>query len=139
MLSRATPSFTKKQPGLLRDAVGSEAHILVSGSGTGHEAVFYALENPGWNITGFDPSEKMVQVAAKKARAEGVSDRVRFIQGTAENIPNETFDAATSILVKHFIAYEDKPSFLENIAKRLKPGALFITVDITGKKRRRGA
>lgn len=119
---------------LLGDALGSEAHILVCGSGTGREVVSYAIENPGWRITGFDPSEKMVGVAAEKARAEGVSGRVRFIHGTAEDVHDERFDAATSILVKHFIPYGDKPLFLENISKRLKQGGLFLTIDITGKR-----
>ena len=119
---------------ILMDAIGPKAHILVCGSGTGYEAISYALQNPGWTVTGFDPAKNMVDVAREKASVEGVSGRVHFIHGTAEDLPLEEFDAATSILVKHFIAYEDKPSFLKNISKRLKPGGLFITADITGKR-----
>lgn len=131
------PGYTelhKESGNLLRDALGTRAKVLVCGSGTGHEAVSYALQNPGWEITGFDPAPQMVQVASEKAKAEGVENRVRFILGTAKDLPLDEFDGATSILVKHFISYDDKPSFLENISKRLEPGAVFITVDITGRR-----
>lgn len=124
----------KESAAILKSALGQEAHILVCGSGTGYEAVSYALDNPGWKVTGFDPAENMVDVAREKALANGVYDRVRIIHGAAEDLPEDTFDGAASLLVMHFISYGDKPSYLENISKRLNPGAPFITADITGKR-----
>lgn len=119
---------------ILKDAVDQDAHILVCGSGTGYEAVSYALMNPGWTVTGFDPAENMVDVAREKALSEGVYNRVKIIHGTVQDLPIVQYDGAVSLLVKHFISYDDKPSYLENISKRLKPGAPFLTADITGKR-----
>ncbi len=117
---------------ILRTSLPEVADILVCGSGTGNEAISYASEHPGWKITGFDPSEQMVLVAKAKAAYVGLEERIRIIHGSVEDVPSESFDAATSILVKHFIPYDDKASYLRNIAKRLKPGAKLLTADITG-------
>lgn len=119
---------------ILGTSLPESADLLVCGSGTGTEAISYASENPGWNITGFDPSDQMVLVAKAKIAYVGLRERVRIIHGTIDDAPSESFDAATSILVKHFISYDNKPAYLSGIAKRLKPGALLLTADITGRR-----
>ena len=138
MLYRAIEELHRECSHLLKKSVSREAKVLVAGSGTGKEAVTYALENPGWRVTGFDPAENMVAAAKEKALQAGVEDRVSFIHGGAEDAPQESFDAATSILVKHFVPYDEKRSYLTNIARRLKPGAPFITADITGQRNEPG-
>jgi len=76
----------------------------------------------------------MALVAIAKVEAAGLEDRVRIIYGSIEDVPPGPYDAATSLLVKHFIPYEDKASYLSNIEERLKPGAKLLTADITGKR-----
>jgi tRNA (cmo5U34)-methyltransferase len=117
---------------ILSTSLPEIANLLVCGAGTGNEAISYAHENPGWQVTGFDIAEQMVITAKAKVKTGRLEDRVRIIHGSVEDVPLESFDAATSLLVKHFIPYEDKPTYLSNIAMRLKPGAKLITADITG-------
>lgn len=117
---------------ILSSLLPERARVLVCGSGTGYEALSYARDNPGWSITGFDPAIEMIRVAQEKARSNALGERVSFIHGSVSDLPEDQFDGATSMLVKHFIPYEEKLSYVSNIAKRLKPGGVFLTVDITG-------
>ena len=119
---------------ILSTSLPEIANLLVCGSGTGNEALAYALSNPGWKITGFDVSEQMALVSRAKIEAAGLKDRIRIIHGSIEDVPPEPYDAATSLLVKHFIPYEGKAQYLSNIEKRLKPGAKLLTADITGRR-----
>ena len=117
---------------ILRVSLPEAAYVLVCGAGTGNEAVAYASENQGWRITGFDIAEEMVKTANAKVKAAGLQRRVEIIHGGAEDVLQESFDAATSILVTHFIPYDEKAAYLSDISLRLKPEAKFLTADITG-------
>jgi len=60
--------------------------------------------NPGWHITGVDPSHDMLALTQTKAEPLGVAERVTLIRGTVEVLPIETrFDAATCLFVLHFL------------------------------------
>ena len=49
---------------LLKDTLGPNASILISGVGTEHEAITYATCQKGWQIVGVDPTPEMVQSSA---------------------------------------------------------------------------
>jgi len=117
---------------ILKGALPQKAHILVAGSGTGNEAISYVLDNPGWKITGFDIAEEMVKTACSKIEANGLSSRIELIHGRVQDIKQESFNGATSILIMHFIPKEEKSKYLKEICSRLKPGAKFILSDVGG-------
>ncbi|MEI4771051.1 methyltransferase [Psychrobacillus sp. FJAT-51614] len=118
----------------LRANTNEEANILVVGAGGGNEVSSFSLNNPRWTFTGVDPSETMLTVATEKCKDAGVSDRVELIQGTVEDVEGlANFDAATCILVLHFIhAYEEKLKTLQEIHSRLKNGAPFVLISKYG-------
>lgn len=118
----------------LRANTPADAHLLVIGAGGGNEVTYFGSSNPRWTFTGVDPSEIMLSVANAKCKEAGLSDRVTLLQGTVKNISIEdSFDAATCILVLHFIhAYEEKLKTLQEIHARLKPGAPFVLVSKYG-------
>lgn len=110
------------------------ARILVAGAGTGNEVVFFALGNPGWKATGFDPAPEMIKIAKSKVRKKGLGGRISLVEGFAPDVKKKPlFDAATAILVMHFPPDDgSKDRFAREISKRLKPGAKFILADLEG-------
>ena len=117
---------------VLKSSLPENAYLLICGAGTGNDAMTFARENPGWKITGFDIAGEMVKTARAKIKAAGLESRIEIIHGGIEDVLQESFDGAASILVTHFIPYGKKAAYLNDISLRLKPGAKYLTADITG-------
>lgn len=117
---------------LLINLLPSNSEILIAGFGTGYEAINYAINNPSWKITGFDIAKEMLNVANEKIKELNLKNRIYLVHGKANQIENKLFDAATSLLVMHFIPKNEKEKYLNEISMRLKTGAKFIFADITG-------
>jgi tRNA (cmo5U34)-methyltransferase len=108
---------------------GKSAHILVGGAGgTAQEVLTMGPLEPGWRFTAVDPSPAMIAPAAAGVAAAGLADRVTWVTGYIDGLPQDaTFDAATLIGVLHHLPEDAaKKSILKSIATRLKPGAPFI-------------
>ena len=120
---------------LLDTALEDKAAILVSGVGTGHEALTYAENQHGWTVTGVDPTPEMIASATRKIKARRLEDRVRVSVGTVADLAADRFDAATSILVMQFLKDDGaKEKYLAEIAEKLRPGAKLILIDLEGEK-----
>ena len=120
---------------LLKDVLDADANILVSGVGTGHEALTYAQNSPGWTVTGVDPTPEMVHSTREKTARLGLESRVKIREGTVENLEKTSFDAATSILVMQFLKDNgDKESYLKAIGERLSTGGKIVLIDLEGEK-----
>ena len=118
---------------LLRDRLNKEARILVVGAGTGKEIIDCSQNNPHWSFTGFDPAEPMLSIARKKVAAACLDNKISLALGLIDDVAEKDFDAATSILVMHFLPDDGtKLNFLKDIADKLKPGALIVIVDLEG-------
>lgn len=118
---------------LLRSVLDRNANILVAGAGTGKEIIDCARQNPHWSFTGFDPAEPMLTIARQKVALASLENRVSFVQGKVEDVAGKDFDAATAILIMHFLPDDgEKQHFLRSLAKKLKPGAPVIVVDLEG-------
>lgn len=121
---------------LLLNTLPGQANILVSGAGTGHEVLLYARANPAWHVTGVDPTEAMLSLAAERVKEQGLSERIYLKQGCVKDLPpGPSFQAATSILVMQFIPDAGaKKEYLAELASRLQPHAKFIIIDLVGDK-----
>ncbi|MGL1933070.1 MAG: class I SAM-dependent methyltransferase [Desulfotalea sp.] len=118
---------------LLRSKTNEEARILVAGSGKGKEIIDFAQNNPKWSFTGFDPAKPMLSIAREKVTALDMENRISFVNGLINDVTENNFDAATSILVMHFLPDDgQKLSFLKGIAQKLKPCATLVLVDLEG-------
>ena len=117
-LIRCVPGLTGMY-GMIRSAFDETIRrVLVVGCGGGMEIE----ELKDYDIVGVDPSEEMLKM---------VSGSAHLIKGTVRDVPLEEFDAATSILVMHFLTLNDKRSYLDDIHKRLRVGGLFVLVDVS--------
>jgi tRNA (cmo5U34)-methyltransferase len=115
----------------LRASLPENADILIAGAGTGMEICEFAPINPGWSFVGVDPSQDMLDITANKLCDKTLPNRIELIRGYVDDLEEkETFDAATSILVMHFLKDDgSKLAFLKSISGRLKQGAAFVLID----------
>ncbi len=98
--------------------------LLVVGAGGGAEIERLLPHNPGWRLTGVDPSQGMLAQAQATAERLGVAERVNLMRGSVEDLPpTARFDAATCLFVLHFLPDEAKLALLKGTFRRLKPGA----------------
>ncbi len=118
----------------LRMETSKNANVLVIGAGGGNELLEFGEFNPGWTLTAVDPSKPMLAEARTKVEARIGLSRVDFVLGSAQDVrTNHPFDAASCLLVLHFIEDEEvKAEMLREIRKRLKPGAPFVIASMVG-------
>jgi tRNA (cmo5U34)-methyltransferase len=101
-----------------------DLNLLVVGAGGGGEIERFLPDNPGWRITGVDPSQDMLAIAEAKAEHLVVASQVTLVRGTVEDLSSDVrFDAATCLLVLHFLPDAAKLTLLHGIATRLEPEA----------------
>jgi tRNA (cmo5U34)-methyltransferase len=119
---------------LLGGRLGSRANVLVVGCGTGKEIAALAPAEPGWSITGVDPSAEMVGVTRSVVRRLGVESRVAVVHGEVDALPAQaSFDAATVINVMHFLRDDGtKAALMEAVATRVRPGGPILLFDLHG-------
>jgi tRNA (cmo5U34)-methyltransferase len=111
----------------------ADASILCVGAGTGAEILSLAEKFPGWHFTAVEPSAPMLDVFHRKAQEQGIASRCTFHEGYLDSLPHsEPFDAATSLLVSHFILQRDeRAGFFRGIRQRLRPNGILINSDLT--------
>lgn len=106
--------------------------ILDVGCGTGRHSI--ELSKRGYNITGIDLSEAMLEKAQKKAIENNL--KIDFFKYDARNLPfDKDFDLAIMLCEGGFPLMEtDEMNFeiLKNVAKSLKDNAKFIFTTLNG-------
>ena len=95
--------------------------ILDAGCGIGELCLELSLKYPSAEITGIDPSSKMIE----RAKQGFSSKNIKYICGHTENLrENQLFDLIVS--TNAFPYVEDKPKFLSELKTRLKPGGRIL-------------
>jgi tRNA (cmo5U34)-methyltransferase len=136
-IRRTFPSYDamfKLVQAYLRTNIEKNANILIVGAGGGTELELLGPANPGWLFTAVDPARPMLDLARNKVDQLKMTNRVDFIEGTIGEVEDgNLYDAATFLLVLHFIADNDeKLRQLKNIRQRLKSGAPFVLASMYG-------
>lgn len=118
----------------LRTNTDKHANVIVVGAGGGNELATLGPANPYWTFTAVDPAPPMLDFARMKAEHFKMTDRVEFIEGTVKEVEaGALFDAATCMLVLHFIAdIDEKLQLLKKIRQHLTPGAPFVMATMYG-------
>jgi len=121
---------------LIGEETGGQGRVLIVGAGTGRETFDLCGAFPGLSITGVDPSADMLAVARGRIAGLDAAPDISLHQGVIEDLPPGTpFDAATLLLVMHFIADDGgKARLLGAIAKRLRPGGILLLADMYGEE-----
>lgn len=117
---------------LLLEKLPAHAKILSVGAGTGAEILTLAKNFSTWSFVAVEPSLSMLNVCHKRIQDAGFADRCEFVHGFAEDLPaGESFDAALTILVAHFIKRDERISFFKNLVSRLRPGGYLVNAEIS--------
>jgi tRNA (cmo5U34)-methyltransferase len=114
---------------LMAERAPADGRVLVLGAGGGLELKAFAEAQPGWTFDGIDPSADMIDLA--RQMVGGFSARIRLHEGYIESAPEGPFDAATCLLTLHFVPREQRLDTLNEIRRRLKPGAPFVVAHIS--------
>lgn len=112
--------------------LGTDAHLLVVGAGTGAEIVAMGEAQPNWRFTAVDPSPEMLERCRERIAGTELEGRVDFTCERIEDLSTDrAFDGATSIFVSHFLNGRDpKQQFFASIARQLRPRAPFVCADL---------
>jgi tRNA (cmo5U34)-methyltransferase len=110
----------------------ANARILCVGVGTGSELIYLAKAFPQWRFTAIEPAAAMLDICRRRTQEEGVAARCTFHEGYLESLPEvDAFDAATCILVSHFLVKpEERRHLFREIAARLRPDAYMVNADL---------
>lgn len=114
---------------LVAERVPAGARVLVIGAGGGLELKCFADAHADWRFVGVDPSPEMLD-QARHTLGTSVS-RVDFHQGYVETAAEGPFDAATCLLTLHFVPLEERLRTLQEIRRRLRPGAPFVVAHLS--------
>ena len=97
------------------------------GCGAGNYAVWLALQR--FDVTGIDLSAAAIARAQELARSKGAACRF-IVYDLLE--PTDAFDAAFDFaydwLVLHHVFPDDRPRYVANVLRLLRPGGLYLSV-----------
>lgn len=109
-------------------ALGPEASLLEIGTGTG--ALARAAARRTGNVLAVDVSDAMLRYAKSAADKEGLTN-IRFENaGFLSFDDSRPFEAAVSSLALHHINDAWKAEALSRLARALRPGGVFLLVDV---------
>lgn len=114
---------------LLAERTPPDGRVLVLGAGGGQELKAMAEAHPGWSFDGVDPSSDMLRLAGHVVGPHAA--RMQFHEGYIDGAPGGPFDAASAILVFHFVGHDQRLETLKQVQRRLKPGAPFVVVHLS--------
>ena len=116
-------SYQKKLQ-VTREYFRPDMQVLEIGCGTGTTAIHHAPHVR--QIYAIDVSERMLDIAHRKAREAGV-DNITFARGTLPDatISSESFDAVLGLNVIHLMT--NWRDVLTEVERILKPGGVFVS------------
>ncbi len=103
-------------------ATGSSRDVLDLGGGTGGQAV--RLAAAGHRVTVVDPSPDALAALARRADENGVADRLRGVQGDAENLADLVDTGSVDLVLCHGVleVVDDPAQALAAAGTALRPG-----------------
>jgi len=109
--------------------LASDGTALDVATGTGDVALAILKIHPESKVVGVDITEGMLDIARRKARAAGVSDRADLRVGdvAALDFEDNSFDAVSCAFGMRNFA--DRAVALENIIRVLKPGGRLAVIE----------
>jgi demethylmenaquinone methyltransferase / 2-methoxy-6-polyprenyl-1,4-benzoquinol methylase len=111
-----------------RVEVGRAATVLDVATGTAAVAIELARRT-GCTVVGLDQSPEMLAAGRERIAALGLEDRIRLVEGNAEELPfeSERFDALTFTYLLRYVA--DPGATLRELARVVRPGGTVASLE----------
>jgi ubiquinone/menaquinone biosynthesis C-methylase UbiE len=106
-----------------------ENHLLDIASGRGGAAI-QARRRYGLRVTGVDITSYNARRATGNAQEKGVWPQVRFSMGNSMHLPLATASFPLAWSIESPAHFPDKPLFLKEVSRVLKPGGAFTFADL---------
>jgi tRNA (cmo5U34)-methyltransferase len=114
---------------LLAERAPADARVLILGAGGGLETAALAEAHSQWTFDGVDPSAEMLALA-ERVLATHIT-RTRLHHGVIDDAPDGPFDAAVCHLTLHFLDAAERRRTVEQVRRRLRPGAPFVVAHMS--------
>jgi len=111
--------------------------ILEIGCGNGVQALYIKSNYNPLKITGIDLNRANIEIANSE-KEQAKIDNVVFLIDDAQNlsqIPSDSVDVLINI--ESAFHYPDKPAFIREVTRVLKPGGQFLIADILSTRKKR--
>jgi demethylmenaquinone methyltransferase/2-methoxy-6-polyprenyl-1,4-benzoquinol methylase len=107
------------------------ATVLDLATGTGDLAILIARENPDVRVIGVDPSSRMLEVAARKVREEGLEGRIDLREGDAQalDLADASVDGVTMAFGIRNVP--DRPKALREMARVTNEGGRVAILELS--------
>lgn len=107
------------------------ARVLDLATGTADLALCVARAHPQAQVTGVDPSARMLEIGASKVAASGLGERVRLALGDAQRLdfPSGSFDAACMAFGIRNVP--DRPAALREMARVVREGGRIALLELS--------
>lgn len=108
----------------------SSGTVVDLGCGPGWLVIKLARRAPGLHVVGVDLSDEMLMQGEDNARRAGVSERVSFRKGDAQQIPFP--DGSVDMVVSTFSLHHwsEPVAMLNEVARVVRPGGAFLIFDL---------
>jgi demethylmenaquinone methyltransferase/2-methoxy-6-polyprenyl-1,4-benzoquinol methylase len=104
--------------------------VLDVATGTGDLAIDIARACRGATLIGLDPSPRMLDVAARKARRRGLADRVTFVVGDAQHLPYGSCELDAATIAFGIRNVPDRAAALRELARVVRPGGRIAVLEL---------
>lgn len=122
----ATAAMTDRV--LNQTVISPEDRIVDAGCGVGGTTLILARR--GCRITGVNFSEKQLEIARSRAQEEGLSDRADFVWANcSRHLPFDDASVGVVVNIESACHYPDRPRFMAEVARILKPGGRICAQD----------
>jgi demethylmenaquinone methyltransferase / 2-methoxy-6-polyprenyl-1,4-benzoquinol methylase len=105
--------------------------VLDLATGTGDLALLIARENPEVRVIGVDPSSRMLEVAARKVRDEGLEGRIELRAGDAQALDLEDGSVDAVSMAFGIRNVPDRPRALREMARVTREGGRVAILELS--------
>ena len=123
----------REQPAgpLVELLVASGARVVADiGAGTGYFALPLAERLPGGRVLCLDIEPRMLDVVRQRAEERGLGERVELVHMTeTDTLPLVDASVDAALLVSLYHELDDRPRFLAELKRSLRPGGLLVVAD----------